>query len=105
MKKYVNGECIELTESEIAEMEAVRLQYEAAERHRPLTIGEVAEMLVRKQINTLPVDDQTALVSGDETADIYLTGVYEGPLELMNVPYGMWTDDKTSAADHMDKEA
>lgn len=61
MKKYVNGECIELTESEIAEMEEVRLQYEAAERHRPLTIGEVAEMLIRQQINTLVVDDQTAL--------------------------------------------
>lgn len=61
MKKYINGECVELTESEIAEMEAVRLRYEAAEKHRPLTIGEVAEMLVRQQINTLTVDDQTAL--------------------------------------------
>lgn len=63
-----------------------------------------AEMLFGTEIY-VTVDDQTALVSGDETADIYLTGVYEGPLELMNVPYGMWTDDKTSAADHMDKEA
>ena len=36
---------------------------------------------------------------------MYLTGVYEGPLELMNVPYGMWTDDETSAADNMSKEA
>lgn len=61
MKKYVNGEYIDLTESEITELEEKRLRYEAEEKHRPLTIGEVAEMLVRQQINTLTVDDQTAL--------------------------------------------
>lgn len=61
MKKYVNGEYIDLTESEITELEEMRLRYEAEEKHRPLTIGEVAEMLVRQQINTLAVDDQTAL--------------------------------------------
>ena len=47
MKKYVNGEYTDFPESEIAELEEVRLRYEAAEKHRPLTIGEVAEMLVR----------------------------------------------------------
>lgn len=61
MKKYVNGEYIDLTESEIAELEEAKLRYEAAEKHRPLTVGEVVEMLVRQQINTLAVDDQTAL--------------------------------------------
>lgn len=61
MKKYVNGEYIDLTESEITELEEMRLRYEAEEKHRQLTIGEVAEMLVRQQINTLAVDDQTAL--------------------------------------------
>lgn len=61
MKKYVNGEYIDLTESEITELEEMRLRYEAEEKHRSLTIGEVAEMLVRQQINTLAVDDQTAL--------------------------------------------
>ena len=61
MKKYVNGEYIDLTESEITELEEMRLRYEAEEKHRPLTIGEVGEMLVRQQINTLAVDDQTAL--------------------------------------------
>ena len=61
MKIYENGVIRDMTAEEIAEMEEVRLRYEAEEKHRPLTIGEVAEMLVRKQINTLPVDDQTAL--------------------------------------------
>ena len=50
-----------MTAEEIAELEEAKLRYEATERHRPLTIGEVVEMLVRQQINTLAVDDQTAL--------------------------------------------
>lgn len=61
MKKYVNGEYIDLTESEIAELEEAKLRYEAAEKHRPLTVGEVGAMLIKQQINTLTVDDQTAL--------------------------------------------
>lgn len=56
-----NGVVREMTADEIAEMEAVRLRYEAAEKHRPLTIGEVGEMLIKQQINTLVVDDQTAI--------------------------------------------
>ena len=51
------------------------------------------------------VDDETTLVSSDETADMYLTGVYEGPLELMNVPYGMWAGEEEPAADNTSKEA
>lgn len=61
MKKYVNGEYIDLTESEIEELEEARLRFEAAEKHRPLTVGEVGAMLIKQQINTLTVDDQTAL--------------------------------------------
>ena len=61
MKKYVNGEYIDLTESEIEELEEAKLRYEAAEKHRPLTVGEVGAMLIKQQINTLTVDDQTAL--------------------------------------------
>lgn len=61
MKKYVNGEYIDLTESEITELEEIRLRYEAAEKHRPLTVGEVGAMFIKQQINTLAVDDQTAL--------------------------------------------
>lgn len=61
MKKCVNGEIIDMTESEIAELEEAKLRYEAAEKHRPLTVGEVGAMLIKQQINTLAVDDQTAL--------------------------------------------
>lgn len=61
MKKYVNGEYIDLTESEIAELEEAKIRYEAAEKHRPLTVGEVGVMLIKQQINTLAVDDKTAL--------------------------------------------
>lgn len=61
MKKYMNGEYIDLTESEIAELEEAKLRYEAAEKHRPLTVGEVGAMLIKQQINALTVDDQTAL--------------------------------------------
>lgn len=61
MRKCVNGEIIDMTAEEIAELEEAKLKYEAAERHRPLTIGEVSAMLIKQQINTLAADDQTAL--------------------------------------------
>ena len=61
MKKYINGEYIEITAEEIAEIEASRVAFEAAERTRPLTMEEVSRMLIRQQINTLSVDDNTAL--------------------------------------------
>ena len=61
MKKYVNGEYIEPTPSEIAEMESEQRKAEIAERRRPLTEAEVSRMLITEQINTLPVDDATAL--------------------------------------------
>ena len=61
MKKYINGEYIEITAEEIAEIEASRVAFEAAERTRSLTMEEVSRMLIAQQINTLSVDDSTAL--------------------------------------------
>lgn len=61
MKKYVNGEYIELTPAEIAEMQEGAKKAAAAEKHRPLSESEVSRMLITAQINTLAVDDQTAL--------------------------------------------
>lgn len=61
MKKCVNGELVELTSDEIAAMEAETAKFEAAERCRPLTAEEVTAMLIKQQINTLEVDDSTAL--------------------------------------------
>ena len=61
MKKCVNGEYIEMTAEEIAIIEAETAKFELAERTRPLTAEEVTAMLIRQQVNTLTVDDNTAL--------------------------------------------
>ena len=61
MKKYINGQYINMTAEEIAAMEAEAARYEAIERTRPLTESEVSRMLIAQQINTLTVDDNTAL--------------------------------------------
>lgn len=51
----------EATPSEIAEMEKQANLDAIAERSRPLTESEVSRMLITQQINTLTVDDNTAL--------------------------------------------
>lgn len=61
MKKCVNGEYIDMTTEEIADMEDAATRAAAEEKHRPLSLAEVQEMMVRQQINTLTVDDATAL--------------------------------------------
>ena len=61
MKKLVNGKIYELTPEEIAAMQEEQAKAEAAEKHRPLTESEVSRMLITAQINTLTVDDATAL--------------------------------------------
>lgn len=60
MKIYENGTIRDMTAEEIAAMQEATAIAEAEEKHRPLSMGEVQEMLVRQQINTLTVDDQTA---------------------------------------------
>ena len=60
MKKYINGEYIEMTAEEISAMQAEHAKAEADERHRPLTESEVLSLLLKQQVNTLEVDDQTA---------------------------------------------
>ena len=61
MKKYINGQYIEMTAEEIAAVQKEQAKAEAYERKRPLTESEVSRMLITEQINTLAVDDQTAL--------------------------------------------
>ena len=61
MKKYINGEYIEMAAEELAAIEAETAKFELYERTRPLTAEEVTAMLIRQQINTLTVDDSTAL--------------------------------------------
>jgi hypothetical protein len=61
MKKYVNGEYIEMTAEEVAEMQTEAVKADLIEKSRPLTESEVNRMLITQQINTLAVDDNTAL--------------------------------------------
>ena len=61
MKKYINGVYRDMTDEEITAMQKQQAAYEAAERTRPLTESEVTVLLIRQQINTLAVDDATAL--------------------------------------------
>lgn len=65
MYKLVNGKLVEMTAEEIREHEEQNekdsRKAEIAERRRPLTEAEVSRMIITEQINTLTVDDQTAL--------------------------------------------
>lgn len=62
MKKLtIDGEYIDMAAEEIAAMQEAAAKAEAEEKHRQLSLAEVQEMMVRAQINTLAVDDATAL--------------------------------------------
>ena len=61
MRVYDGFKYRDATAEEIAEREAEQAALEAAERTRPLTAEEVTALLIRQQINTLSVDDNTAL--------------------------------------------
>ena len=61
MKIYENGIIRDLTAAETAAAQEAAAKAEAEEKRRPLSLGEVQEMMVRAQINTLAVDDNTAL--------------------------------------------
>lgn len=61
MKKYIDGRYVEIPESEIAEAKKQSAIAEAVEKSRPLTEAEVSRMLITQQINTLTVDDNTAI--------------------------------------------
>lgn len=61
MRIYENGAIRDMTAAEIAAMQEAAAKAETEEKRRPLSLGEVQEMMVRQQINTLSVDDSTAL--------------------------------------------
>ena len=60
MKKCINGQIVEMTADEIAEIQEAFARAEAAEKKRPLTEAEVSRMLIAQQINALSVDDAMA---------------------------------------------
>ena len=57
----MNGERIEMTQEEISKAEHERKMFEAQEKHRPFTFEEVNSMLIKKQINTVDIQDETAV--------------------------------------------
>lgn len=61
MYKNVNGKLIAMTEAEIAEEKQKIQLAKAEEKSRPLTAEEVTALLIKQQVNTLAVDDTTAL--------------------------------------------
>ena len=61
MKKLVNGEYIELTAEEMAELEKQGVIANAIEAQRPFTDAEIADVFFKQKINELEVDDKTAL--------------------------------------------
>ena len=61
MRLYDGKYYRDMTVDEITSIESKHALREAYERTRPLTIEEVSAMLIRQQINTLDVDDNTAL--------------------------------------------
>ena len=60
-KKVVDGVLYDMSIEEIAAQETKRKAFEGYERTRHLTESEVYRLLIAQQINTIPVDDNTAL--------------------------------------------
>lgn len=56
-----NGVVRDMTPEELAAMESEHRKFVLMERSRPLTAEEVSRMLLTQQVNTLEVDDNTAL--------------------------------------------
>lgn len=59
--KYINGKYAEMTAEEVAAIKAEAIKAQMAERKRPLSAEEVTALLIRQSVNTLEVDDNTAL--------------------------------------------
>ena len=59
--KIINGIVCEMSVDEITEIKELQAIIEATERTRPLTESEVSRLIIAQQINTLSVDDNTAL--------------------------------------------
>ena len=78
-KIFENGAYRDMTAAEMAAMQEAAAQAEAEEKRRPLSLVEVQELMVRQQINTLTVDDNTALRMTEfypewESGQAYTTG-------------------------------
>ena len=61
MYRIIDGVKMEISPDELLDMELESKAVEAIVRTRPLTESEVTRLLIAQQINTLEVDDNTAL--------------------------------------------
>lgn len=61
MKIYENGIIREMTAEEEAQYNEMAAREAAEAKHRPISENEVMSMLIKEQINTLSVDDATAV--------------------------------------------
>ena len=61
MMKYLNDKLVEMTSEEIAAIQAQVAEKMAEEAKRPLTIEEVVRLVIAKTINSITIDDETAL--------------------------------------------
>ena len=61
MRKNINGISVDLTESEIAEMQDAQARYEAEEARHPLSQQEVQEIVLKAQINTVDIADNVSV--------------------------------------------
>lgn len=61
MKININGVIREMTEEELAEAQKAEHAARVEEALRPMSFEEVSAMVITAQINTIPVDDKTAL--------------------------------------------
>ena len=61
MYKLVNGEKMEMTAEEIDVLQKETKLLNAVRQNHPMSESEVSRMLIAQQINTLTVDDNTAL--------------------------------------------
>ena len=72
MMKMKNGKLVDMTEQECKELRAAMLE----ESSRPLTLEEVQKVTLRKQVNSLNIDDATA----SRMVDYYPTLTGDGSL-------------------------
>lgn len=61
MRKYINGQYVEMTTDEIADVKSAAARDKLMQRSRPLSGDEVTQLIIAQQINSLEVDDNTAL--------------------------------------------
>lgn len=61
MRKFINGKYIDLTPEELKEMERHNAIQKVNDKYSPMSVEEVSKLLIEHQVNSLSVDNATAL--------------------------------------------